>query len=47
MKNAARKKIIHYKRLYMDMSELIVFVPVAVNTSGRLCDDFFALDFLA
>ena len=45
-KKAVRKKIIHYKRLYADVPDPIVFMPVPVNTSGRLYDDFFALAFL-
>ena len=46
MKNAARKKIFHYKRLYAYLPDPIVFMPVAVNTSGRSYDDFLRLIFL-
>ena len=42
----ARKKIIHYRQLYIDRPELIAFMPVAVDTSGRIYDDFLRLLFL-
>ena len=41
-----RKKIIHYHQLYLDHPEPIVFMPVAVDTSGRIYDDFLRLLFL-
>ena len=41
-----RKKIIHYHQLYIDRSESIAFMPVAVDTSGRIYDDFLRLLFL-
>ncbi len=41
-----RKKIIHYHQLYIDHPEPIVFIPVAVDTSGRIYDDFLRLLFL-
>jgi hypothetical protein len=41
-----RKKIIHYHQLYIDRSEPIAFMPVAVDTSGRIYDDFLRLLFL-
>ena len=42
-----RKKIIHYHRqLYLDRPEPIAFMPVAVDTSGRIYDDFLRLLFL-
>ncbi len=41
-----RKKIIHYHQLYLDRPEPIVFMPVAVDTSGRIYDDFLRLLFL-
>ena len=42
----ARKKIIHYRQLYVDRPELIAFMPVAVDTGGRIYDDFSRLLFL-
>ena len=42
----ARKKIIHYRQLYLDRPEPIAFMPVAVDTSGRIYDDFLRLLFL-
>ncbi len=38
-----RKKIIHYRQLYIDRPEPIAFIPVAVDTSGRIYDDFLRL----
>ncbi len=40
------KKILHYLQLYIDHPELIVFMPVAVDTSDRIYDDFLRLLFL-
>jgi hypothetical protein len=40
LKNAARKKLFRYRQLYADLPDPIFFMPVAVNTSGRLCEDF-------
>jgi hypothetical protein len=34
LKNAARKKILHYRSRNADQSDPMVFMPVAVNTSG-------------
>ena len=31
-----RKKILHYRQLYIDRPEPIAFMPVAVDTSGRI-----------
>ena len=42
----ARKKIIHYRQIYLDHPEPIAFIPVAVDTSGRIYDDFPRLLFL-
>jgi hypothetical protein len=42
----ARKKILHYRQLYIDRPEPIAFLPVAVDTSGRVYDDFRRLLFL-
>ena len=41
-----RKKIIHYHHLYLDHPEPIAFMSVAVDTSGRIYDDFLHLLFL-
>ena len=46
LKVVARKKIIHYRQLYLDRLEPIAFMPVAVDTSGRIYDDFLRLFFL-
>ena len=42
----ARKKIIRFYQLYIDHPEPIVFMPVAVDTSDRIYDDFLRLIFL-
>jgi hypothetical protein len=36
-----RKKILHYRQLYIDRPEPIIFMPLVVDTSGRIYDDFF------
>ena len=41
-----RKKIIHYHQLYIDRPDPIAFMSVAVDTSGRIYDDFLRLLFL-
>ena len=41
-----RKKILHYRQLYLDQPDPIAFMPVAVDTSGRIYDDFLRLLFL-
>jgi predicted metal-dependent peptidase len=45
LKNTARKKVLHYRQLYADLPDQMVFVHVAVDTSGRLYDDFLRLLF--
>ena len=42
----ARKKIIHYRQLYIDRPDPIAFMPVEVDTSGRIYEDFLRLLFL-
>ena len=42
----ARAKIRHYRQLYINRPEPIAFMPVAVDTSGRVYDDFSRLLFL-
>ena len=46
LKVVTRKKIIHYHQLYIDHPEPIAFMPVAVDTSGHIYDDFLRLIFL-
>ena len=40
------KKIIHYRQLYIDRPDPITFIPVVVDTSGHIYDDFLRLLFL-
>ncbi len=42
----ARKKISHYRQLYLNHPDPIPFLPVVVDTTGRLYDDFSRLLFL-
>ena len=42
----ARAKIRHYRQLYINRPEPIAFMPVAVDTTGRIYDDFSRLLFL-
>ena len=46
LRAVARKKIIHYRQLYIDCPDPIAFMPVAVDTGGRIYDDFSRLLFL-
>ena len=46
LKNAVSKKIRHYRQLYADKPDPIIFLHVAENTSGRVHDDFVRLLFL-
>jgi hypothetical protein len=46
LNKTARIKIRHYRQIYADMSDPIVFLPVAVSTSGRVYEDFTRLLFL-
>jgi hypothetical protein len=41
-----RKKILHYHQLYINRPDPIAFLPVAVDTSGRIYDDFSRFLFL-
>jgi hypothetical protein len=41
-----RTKIRHYRQMYINHPDPIVFMPVAVDTSGRVYDDFSRLLFL-
>ena len=40
LKAVTRAKIIHYRQLYLNRPDPIAFMPVAVDTSGRIYDDF-------
>ncbi len=46
LKVVPTKKIIHYRQLYIDRPDTIVFIPVAVDTSDGIYDDFLRLLFL-
>jgi hypothetical protein len=46
IKTVARKTIRHYRQLYVDHPDPIAFMPVAVDTSGSIYDDFLRLLFL-
>ena len=41
-----RKKILHYRQLYINRPDPIGFLPVAVDTTGCIYDDFSRLLFL-
>ncbi len=40
LRTVVRKKILHYHQLYINHPDSIAFMPVAVDTSGRIYDDF-------
>ena len=40
LRAVARKKILHYRQLYVDRPEPIAFMEVPVDTGGRIYDDF-------
>ncbi len=42
----ARKNILHYRQQYIDRPYPIAFMPLAVDTSDRIYDDFLRLLFL-
>ncbi len=46
LRTVARAKIRHYKQLYINRPEPIAFMPVAVDTVGRIYEDFSRLLFL-
>jgi hypothetical protein len=46
LNKAARMKIRHYRQIYVDRPDPIVFLPIAVSTSGRVYEDFARLLFL-
>ena len=43
LKSLIRKKIIHYRQIYEDKSDPIIFLSDTMNTSGRVYDDFVRL----
>ena len=45
LKEATRIKIRHYRNVYLNRPDPIAFLPLAVDTSGRLYDDFICLLF--
>jgi hypothetical protein len=46
LNKADRIKMRHYRQIYADRSDPIVFLPVVVSTSGRVYEDFTRLLFL-
>ena len=46
IKTTVRIKIRHYHNLYLNRPDPIVFIPLGVDTTGRLYDDFVMLFFL-
>jgi hypothetical protein len=46
LNKAGRMKIRHYRQIYADRSDPIVFLPIVVSTSGRVYEDFPRLLFL-
>ncbi len=46
LREVDRKKILHYRQLYMNRPDPIVFLPATVDTTGPLYDDFSRLLFL-
>ena len=45
-KEVVRVKIRHYRNLYLNHPDPIAFLPLTVDTSGRIYDDFLRLMFL-
>ncbi len=46
LRTVARAKIRHYRQLYIIRPEPIGFIPVTVDTAGRIYEDFSRLLFL-
>jgi hypothetical protein len=46
LRQVTRKKVLHYLQLYIHRPDPIAFLPDAVDTTGRLYDDFSRLFFL-
>ncbi len=45
-KEVVRIKISHYRNLYLNLPDPIAFIPLVVNTTGRMYDEFIRLLFL-
>jgi hypothetical protein len=45
LREVDRKKILRYHQLYINRPDPIVFLPVSIDTTGRLYDDFSRLLF--
>ncbi len=45
LRNVVIKKIRHYRHLYEDKTDPVIFLTVTMNTSGRVYDDFVRLIF--
>ncbi len=46
LRTVTRAKIRHYRQMYINLPEPIVFMPVAVDTADRIYEDFSRLLFL-
>ena len=46
LKEVARIKIRHYRTMYLNRPDPLAFIPLAVDTTGRLYDEFIRLLFL-
>ncbi len=46
LREVVRTKILHYRQLYLNRPDPIVFLPVEADTTGRVYDDFSRLIFL-
>jgi hypothetical protein len=46
LNKTVRMKIRHYRQIYVDRPDPIVFLPITVSTSGRVYEDFARLLFL-
>ncbi len=46
LNKVVRLKIRHYRQIYVDRTDPIVFLPITVSTSGRVYEDFARLLFL-
>ena len=46
LQKVVRKKILHYRQLYLNRPDPIVFLPAEADTTGRVYDDFSRLLFL-
>ncbi len=46
LREVARKKILHYRQLYLNGPDPIAFLPAEADTTGRVYDDFSRLLFM-